>query len=226
MRRTRLSGIIIVMVVLALLLGGCGLPAVGSSSAGQTTPTSIEATPAAPTVLPTPVAPIAQPTAAPTPAAAADGQAALQAQQRAFEELYSRVRPSVVQTLVSGTVLRPDIEIPAPFRDLPGFPFNQPGESQQFRREGQGSGFVYDAEGHIVTNNHVVEGADTIQVTFSDDTVITATLVGRDPFADLAVIRCRRCLWASSRCRSADQPTYASARSWLHSAIPSGCRDR
>jgi 2-alkenal reductase len=135
------------------------------------------------------VTPSAQPTAAPTPAVAADGQAALQAQQRAFEDVYTRVRPSVVQILVSGRVLRPDIEIPAPFRDLPGFPFNQPGEPQQFRREGQGSGFVYDTEGHIVTNNHVVEGADTIQVTFSNDTVITATLVGRDPFADLAVIK-------------------------------------
>jgi 2-alkenal reductase len=40
-----------------------------------------------------------------------------------------------------------------------------------------------------VTNNHVVAGAESIQVSFSDDTVITATLVARDPFADLAVIK-------------------------------------
>jgi 2-alkenal reductase len=65
----------------------------------------------------------------------------------------------------------------------------QPGEPRAFRREGQGSGFVYDAQGHIITNNHVVEGADTLQVSFSDGSVQTATLVGRDPYADLAVIK-------------------------------------
>jgi 2-alkenal reductase len=177
------------MVVLALLLGGCGLSALEPSSASQGGPTSIPATPSPLTAGITPATPSAQPTAAPTPVAAADGQAALQAQQRALEELYTRVRPSVVQILVSGRVLRPDIEIPAPFRELPGFPFNQPDAPREFRREGQGSGFVYDADGHIVTNNHVVEGAESIQVSFSDDTVITATLVGRDPFADLAVIK-------------------------------------
>ena len=52
-----------------------------------------------------------------------------------------------------------------------------------------GSGFVVDASGLIVTNNHVVEGAETIEVHFSDDTVLKAELVGRDPKTDLAVIR-------------------------------------
>jgi len=54
---------------------------------------------------------------------------------------------------------------------------------------GLGSGFVYDNSGNIVTNNHVVEGADAIQVTFNDGTVAKAKLVGRDPYSDLAVIR-------------------------------------
>jgi 2-alkenal reductase len=53
---------------------------------------------------------------------------------------------------------------------------------------GAGSGFVYDARGHIVTNNHVVEQADQLRVTFSDRAFVTATLVGRDPDNDLAVI--------------------------------------
>jgi 2-alkenal reductase len=179
----------LVLVALALILGGCGLPAFNSSFASQPAPTSVPATPAQPTALAVPSTPNVLPTVAPSPVAPANGQAALQAQQRAFEDLYTQVRPSVVQIVVSGTVLRPDIQIPEPFRNLPGFPFNQPGEPQEFRREGQGSGFIYDSDGHIVTNNHVVEGADTIQVTFSNDTVITATLVGRDPFADLAVIK-------------------------------------
>jgi 2-alkenal reductase len=189
MRRTCLTNIVLVLAVLALILGGCGLPAFDSSLASQPASTSVPATPAQPTALPTSSTPNAQPTVAPSPIIPPDGQAALQVQQRAFEDLYTRVRPSVVQIVVSGTVLRPDIEIPEPFRNLPDLPFNQPNQPQQFRREGQGSGFIYDADGHIVTNNHVVEGADTIQVTFSDDTVITATLVGRDPFADLAVIK-------------------------------------
>jgi S1-C subfamily serine protease len=54
---------------------------------------------------------------------------------------------------------------------------------------GSGSGWVYDAEGHIITNNHVVEDTSWIQVTFQSGTIIQATLVGRDPYSDMAVIR-------------------------------------
>ncbi len=54
--------------------------------------------------------------------------------------------------------------------------------------DGQGSGFVYDMEGRIITNNHVVEDADEIQVTFLDGTIVEATLVGTDPYSDMAVI--------------------------------------
>ncbi len=56
-------------------------------------------------------------------------------------------------------------------------------------REGTGSGFWYDEDGHIVTNFHVVEGADQLQVTFADGEVAEARLVGADPTNDLAVIR-------------------------------------
>jgi serine protease Do len=52
-----------------------------------------------------------------------------------------------------------------------------------------GSGFIVDATGLIVTNNHVVEGADTIQVHMQDGTIMKAELVGRDPKTDVAVIR-------------------------------------
>lgn len=54
---------------------------------------------------------------------------------------------------------------------------------------GQGSGFVYDTEGHIVTNNHVINGATRITVNFADGTEAPATLVGTDPDSDLAVIK-------------------------------------
>ena len=53
----------------------------------------------------------------------------------------------------------------------------------------QGSGFVYDMSGKIITNNHVVEDASSILVTFIDGTIVKATLVGRDPYSDVAVIK-------------------------------------
>jgi serine protease Do len=57
---------------------------------------------------------------------------------------------------------------------------------------GLGSGFVWDSLGHIVTNNHVVEGAARIRVIFADETTLTAELVGSDPQSDLAVLKVNR----------------------------------
>jgi len=56
-------------------------------------------------------------------------------------------------------------------------------------QEGTGSGFVYDTEGHIVTNWHVIQDADEIQVAFADGTTLEAEMVGSDPANDLAVIK-------------------------------------
>lgn len=55
--------------------------------------------------------------------------------------------------------------------------------------EGTGSGFVFDSDGHIVTNNHVIEGADSIEVKFNDEMSYPAEVVGTDPANDLAVIK-------------------------------------
>jgi 2-alkenal reductase len=52
-----------------------------------------------------------------------------------------------------------------------------------------GSGFVYDTAGHIVTNTHVIDGADRIEVSFSDDTTMYAKVVGSDPDSDVAVLQ-------------------------------------
>jgi len=76
----------------------------------------------------------------------------------------------------------PDFELP----ELPGMPENP--DSQLPFGESFGSGFVWDSQGNIITNNHVVAGADKIEVTFSDETVAPAELVGTDPDSDLAVI--------------------------------------
>lgn len=55
--------------------------------------------------------------------------------------------------------------------------------------EGTGSGFILDEDGHIVTNYHVIEGADSIAVTLSDESTLEATVVGIDPPNDLALLR-------------------------------------
>jgi putative serine protease PepD len=61
------------------------------------------------------------------------------------------------------------------------------GGSQQ--SQAQGSGFVYDTDGHIITNDHVVDGANSISVAFADGTKYSAKVVGTDPSSDLAVIK-------------------------------------
>jgi S1-C subfamily serine protease len=55
--------------------------------------------------------------------------------------------------------------------------------------QAQGSGFVVDKSGHIVTNYHVIEGASEIEVSFSNQDTLSATLVGEDPSTDLAVLK-------------------------------------
>ncbi|CAA9286215.1 MAG: HtrA protease/chaperone protein [uncultured Acetobacteraceae bacterium] len=82
------------------------------------------------------------------------------------------------------------------FRDFfrnrpgPGGP-GGPGPDQPQRRRGQslGSGFVLDASGIVVTNNHVIDGADEINVILQDNTSIRAELLGTDPRTDVAVLR-------------------------------------
>jgi 2-alkenal reductase len=68
---------------------------------------------------------------------------------------------------------------------------NLPGElrDEDLLPLGSGSGFVWDDSGHIVTNYHVVESADQLQITFNDGTVAVADIRGVDPSSDLAVLR-------------------------------------
>lgn len=73
------------------------------------------------------------------------------------------------------------------FRDMPQMPEGQPGQMPE--RQGLGSGFIIDASGVIVTNNHVVDGADEITVILDDGSEYPAELVGRDDRVDMAVLR-------------------------------------
>jgi S1-C subfamily serine protease len=122
------------------------------------------------------VAPLPTPTAVPLPA---DASAA----ERVASDVYRKVSPSVVYIQVEqsgsgSTGITPRSQIP-------GFP-NQPPSDVQVA---SGSGFVLDKEGHIVTNNHVVDGASKVEVTFIDGTTVHAKVVGTDPSSDLAVIQ-------------------------------------
>ncbi|MBL7198779.1 MAG: trypsin-like peptidase domain-containing protein [Anaerolineae bacterium] len=74
-------------------------------------------------------------------------------------------------------------------RASPGVVYIQVIDREDEEGGGSASGVVYDREGHIVTNAHVIEGADAIQVYFSDDTVAEAEILGTDADADLAVIK-------------------------------------
>jgi len=52
-----------------------------------------------------------------------------------------------------------------------------------------GSGFVFDKQGHIITNNHVINGANTADVTFADGNTYRAKVIGKDPSSDIAVLQ-------------------------------------
>jgi S1-C subfamily serine protease len=109
-------------------------------------------------------------------------------------ELYEQVNPAVVNIQVTQvfTFDRKDSpELPR-IPELPGIPdfhFEFPETPEEQYQYGQGSGFVYDSQGHIVTNYHVVDQAERITVVFSSGLSLEATLVGTDPDSDLAVIK-------------------------------------
>lgn len=101
-----------------------------------------------------------------------------------LRSIYAAVNPSVVNL----SVLSFSSNIPQQqLFPLPTPPSGPNPES--LIPQGQGSGFVWDYEGHIVTNAHVVEGADQVQVSFWDGTVSVAEVIGLDGHSDLAVIK-------------------------------------
>jgi serine protease Do len=125
-----------------------------------------------------------------------------------FADLAARLLPGVVNISSSQSVqARSDRQGPEVPMFPPGSPFEQffrdfmdrnkpaPGPHgehapQPLRRmQSLGSGFIIDPTGIVVTNNHVIEGADEITVTLQDNTTLKATLIGRDDRSDLAVLK-------------------------------------
>ena len=100
----------------------------------------------------------------------------------AFTEVASKVTPGVVR-IESEFVLEP------PRRGPFGRRWRELGDSVAPLEFGSGTGFIVSKDGYIVTNNHVVEGADVIRVTLYDKRSTSAMLVGRDPTTDVALLK-------------------------------------
>jgi S1-C subfamily serine protease len=96
--------------------------------------------------------------------------------EAALEQIYAQVNPSVVAIEVTQDQAATMNNLP---QGHPAVPSSQ----------ALGSGFVWDTNGYIVTNNHVVDGATRVSVTFSDGTIVDANVVGKDPDSDLAVVK-------------------------------------
>ncbi len=121
-----------------------------------------------------------------------------------FAELAEHLKPAVVNISTTQVVkgqrrMIPRMPFPNPFggeRD----PFEEfferffggEGPQREMRRRSLGSGFIITKDGHIVTNNHVVENATDIKVSLSDKEEFDAKVIGRDPKTDLALIKIDR----------------------------------
>lgn len=152
--------IIVGVLILGLILTGCALTVAKVAKA-------VDAKTAAPT--PTMTIPSLAQSIPTATAAQLDDEEFLDLAERLTINVYEKVRPSVVH--ITSKVIAVDF-------------FWGP-----YPSEGTGSGFVIDKQGHIVTNNHVVEGAESIEVILYDKTVAKAQIVGLDPPNDLAVLR-------------------------------------
>ena len=173
LRRPALQTLIILV---ALAAAACGTqddatdsPAVSATQ----TPEAQAVAVSAPAASVSPQAALPQ-TDAPAPQQALSAGDIVAAHEEVLADLYERSLPSIVHIRVAHHI---DGTLPSQFQQSPDF------------RRGSGSGFVWDTQGHIVTNYHVVEDAATVTVFFADDTEVEAEVIGRDPDSDLAVLK-------------------------------------
>ncbi len=105
-----------------------------------------------------------------------------------FTKAARQAMPAVVHIKASGTASAEDASPRMDYPDFFGDLFSNPFRGDR-PVQGAGSGVIYRPDGYIITNNHVVEFADDIEVTLTDNRQFKATLVGRDDKTDLAVIK-------------------------------------
>lgn len=125
--------------------------------------------------------------APPQSAAITEAQGIVEAFETVIGSVHAQVLPSVanivvVDRLETGSNLPPWLAPPSPNE-------RQRPEDDFFFRNGQGSGFVWDSEGHIITNEHVVADAHSIKVVFSDGREADAEVIGKDADSDIAVLK-------------------------------------
>lgn len=130
---------------------------------------------------------------APPAAAASSNFAPPPGAPMSFADIFEKVSPAVVSINVTSRVDMSRLQ-----RQIPGLPFvippGQGGEEGNEggsgpRRQSAGSGFFISADGYVVTNNHVIEDAESIKVVLKDETELEATVVGRDEGTDIAVLK-------------------------------------
>ncbi len=117
---------------------------------------------------------------------------------KAFASVVKKAGPAVVHVRVEKSVTRRSGQDPFGFFNDPFFErffgpqFKHPRQEEQpreFKQQGAGSGFVISSDGYILTNNHVVGEADTINVRLADEREFKAEVVGTDPQSDVALIK-------------------------------------
>jgi serine protease Do len=164
-------GLALIMALSLTMVSGC---AVAETLLAQAPPANVPADTMQ--LTPTPV-PLES-----APAIMSDKVAAVEG---TLEEIYQDVSPSVVYIeVLQKQQVGAGLTLPFFF----GNPSLQQPPEEQYQR-GSGSGFVWDKQGHIVTNNHVVDGADRIKVKFADGTTVDGTVIGTDQDSDLAVVQ-------------------------------------
>lgn len=104
------------------------------------------------------------------------------ADDQTVQQVFSEANPAVVTVTTLGNV-------PATQGQMPSFGQSHDERSTTDQPLSSGSGFIWDSDGHVITNAHVVADGTSFTVSFSDGTTVDATLVGKDVYADIAVLQ-------------------------------------
>ncbi len=125
-----------------------------------------------------------------------DDMAVLNRSSKAFVNIVKKAKPAVVNIKVEKTSSSPEGMTPEDMFNNPFFEHffgpqfrQQHPQPREYKQRALGSGFIISKDGFILTNNHVVEGADSIKVTLSDNRDFDAKVIGTDPQSDVALLK-------------------------------------